>query len=131
MSTGHRYDDIINLPHHQSVKHPHMSMTERAAQFSPFAALTGYEAVIAETGRLTGERIELNDEAKEEIDRILRELLDQAEEASFTYFVPDERKEGGKYETVRGIIQRYDMLEGLIILDNGRKIPVEMLRSVE
>ena len=128
---GGRYDDIINMPHHQSVKHPHMSMTERAAQFSPFAALTGYEAVIAETGRLTGERVELNDEAKEEIDRILRELLDQAEEASFTYFVPDERKEGGKYETVRGIIQRYDMLEGVIVLDNGRKIPVEMLRSVE
>ena len=127
---GGRYDDIINMPH-QSVKHPHMSMTERAAQFSPFAALTGYDAVIAETGRLTGERVELNEEAKEEIDRILRELLDQAEEASFTYFVPDERKEGGKYETVRGIIQRYDMLEGLIILDNGRKIPVEMLRSVE
>ena len=74
MGGGHRYDDIINLPHHQSAKHPRMSMEERAAQFSPFAALTGYGAVIEETGRLTEERIEPTEEQKDEIDRRLTEL---------------------------------------------------------
>jgi len=75
MEETHRYDDIIGLPHHRSAKHPAMSMTDRAAQFSPFAALTGYGAVIAETGRTTEARIELGDEQRDEIDRALRELL--------------------------------------------------------
>ena len=112
MSTGHRYDDIINLPHHQSVKHPHMSMTERAAQFSPFAALTGYEAVIAETGRLTGERVELTDERKEEIDRTLNELLDLGRPAVITYFEPDDRKDGGQYNVIAGVLKKDFLCSG-------------------
>ena len=75
MTESHRYDDILDLPHHESAKHPRMPLGDRAAQFSPFAALTGYGAVIAEAGRLTDARIELGDEQKDEIDRCLRDLL--------------------------------------------------------
>ena len=130
MQNGHRYDDIINLPHHQSAKHPRMTMEERAAQFSPFAALTGYGAVIAETGRLTEDRIELTDEQKDEIDRKLNELLENGEEAAITYFEPDTRKEGGQYVTVTGCISRIDILEGVLLLGGGRRIPIRDILEI-
>ena len=101
-----------------------MSMTERAAQFSPFAALTGYTAVIAETGRLTEGRVELTDEQREEIDRRLNELLQSGEPAAVTCFEPDERKDGGRYVTVTGTVRRLDPPEGLVILEDERKIPI-------
>ena len=130
MHDEHRYDDIINLPHHQSEKHPRMSVEERAAQFSPFAALTGYGAVIAETGRLTEDRIELTDEQKDEIDRKLNELLENGEEAAITYFEPDTRKEGGQYVTVTGCISRIDILEGVLLLGGGRRIPIRDILEI-
>ena len=125
-----RYDDIIHLPHHQSVKHPRMTMTERAAQFSPFAALTGYGAVIAETGRLTEGRVELTDEQKEEIDRRLSELLQSGEPASFTYFIPDGKKDGGRVVTVTGSVRRLDPIEGIIVFESGEKIPVREILGI-
>ena len=125
-----RYDDIIHLPHHQSVKHPRMTMTERAAQFSPFAALTGYGAVIAETGRLADSRIELTDEQKDEIDRRLNELLQSGEPASFTYFIPDGKKDGGRVVTVTGSVRRLDPIEGIIVFESGEKIPVREILGI-
>ena len=99
-----KYDDIIHLPHHVSATRPRMPMLDRAAQFSPFVALTGYEAAVRETARLTDQRVELDESAKAELDRKLRLLLSLPgqPEASITYFRPDERKEGGAYETVTG-----------------------------
>jgi hypothetical protein len=129
-SMSGRYDDIIHLPHHQSVKHPRMTMTERAAQFSPFAALTGYGAVIAETGRLTDSRIELTDEQKDEIDRRLNELLQSGEPASFTYFIPDGKKDGGRIVTVTGSVRRLDPIEGIIVFESGEKIPVREILGI-
>ena len=93
-----QYDDIIHLPHHVSKTRPQMSMLDRAAQFSPFAALTGYEDAIQETGRLTDERMELSDEDRELLDRkwhYLQEIISDRPEITVTYFVPDEKKAGG------------------------------------
>ena len=131
MHDGHRYDDIIDLLHHQSEKHPHMTMEERAAQFSPFAALTGYGAVIAETGRLTEDWIELTDEQKDEIDRKLKELLNSGDAAAITYFEPDSKKDGGQYVTVAGIIKQVDMLEGILILEDKSRIPIREILRIE
>ncbi|HOO05725.1 MAG TPA: hypothetical protein PLH83_04435, partial [Ruminococcus sp.] len=96
------YEDIINLPHHVSTKRPQMSMLDRAAQFSPFAALTGYDAAIKETGRLTDEKIEMDEESLNMLNmkfQLLVEALDDEHEVSFTYFKPDETKAGGAYVT--------------------------------
>ncbi len=124
-----RYDGILDLPHHPSEKHPRMSVTERAAQFPPFAALSGYGVVIAETGRLTEDRIELTDGQKEEINRRLYELLNSGDAAAITYFEPDSKKDGGQYVTVAGIIKQVDMLEGILILEDKSRIPIrEILR---
>lgn len=92
------YDDIIHLPHHVSATHPHMSMAERAAQFSPFAALTGYEDVLTETARKTEQKIELDETIKEELDQklhLLAEHVQNPPSVSITYFQPDDYKEGG------------------------------------
>ena len=109
LSHSHKYDDIINLPHHVSKTHPPMDMMERAAQFSPFAALTGYEAAAKETGRLTQPRIELDESEKEVLDQQLHKLeaaFPKTPSAAFTYFIPDVRKEGGTYRTVSGKIRK-------------------------
>ena len=97
----HKYDDIINLSHHVSSRHPQMPMMNRAAQFSPFAALTGYDDAVRETARLTDEKIELDEYEKEELDRKIQWLgshLDEHIPVSITYFQPDDRKAGGTYE---------------------------------
>ena len=108
---SHNYDDIINLQHHKSKKHPPMSLYARSAQFAPFAALTGYEDAVKETGRETVRRIDLDDELKLIIDGKLRIIAERIiegkkEEVSITYFVPDERKEGGEHVTAVGIVKR-------------------------
>ncbi len=129
-----RYDDIIDLPHHHSAKHPHMSMTERAAQFSPFAALTGYGEVIAETARLTEERRELTEEQKEQIDRKLNDLLTagaSAPRARFTYFERDPKKEGGHTAAAVGRLIRYDPIGDMLVLEEGLKIPLSSLIDAE
>ena len=121
------YDDIIALPHPEPRTHPRMSLHDRAAQFSPFAALTGHSAAIAETGRLTDSRITLDESEMARVDAALqrlRELLSQEPVASITYFVPDERKAGGSYQTVTGAVRRIDTLNGVILLTDRREVPI-------
>lgn len=128
------YDDIINLPHHVSPKHPQMSMPGRAAQFSPFAALTGYDAAIEESARQTERRMELGEDAKAELSEKLRYLkVMEAEhpEAAFTYFIPDTRKEGGRYDTLTARVKRIDEFKQEVILTDGRSIPMGDLLEVD
>lgn len=113
------YDDIINLPHHVSDRYPHMAMYDRAAQFAPFAALTGHEEAINETSRYTEERIELTEEQKENIDRELQELRDRGTECNvrIVYFEPDELKKGGTYVEFRGVVKKINS-RGQLTLEN-------------
>ncbi len=118
-----KYDDIINLPHHRSLVHPHMSPVERAAQFSPFAALTGYEACIEEAGRLTDSRAEITEEQEERIDAALR-LACGADrpDVTITCFMPDEFKDGGEFVNITGKIKKADTAIGKLIMENGTEI---------
>lgn len=128
------YDDIINLPHHVSTKRPQMSMLDRAAQFSPFAALTGYDAAIKETGRLTDEKIEMDEESLNMLNmkfQLLVDALDENQEVSFTYFNPDETKAGGAYVTAMGSVKKVDDYERLITMNDGTKIPMDDVYSIE
>ena len=121
------YDDIIALPHPEPRTHPRMSLHDRAAQFSPFAALTGHSAAIAETGRLTDSRVTLDESEMARVDAALqrlRELLPQEPVASITYFVPDERKAGGSYQTITGTARRIDTANGVLLLTDRREIPI-------
>ena len=134
MSTTEKYGDIIHLPHPVSEKHPRMPMQDRAAQFSPFAALTGYEEAIYETGRLTEERAELDEEEKAILDRkqrLLLEKLDEFPALTFTYFVPDEKKSGGRYITKTGNLKKLHLLEKWMLLTDGTKIPLEDVKNIE
>ena len=127
------YDDIIALPHPEPRTHPRMSLHDRAAQFSPFAALTGHSAAIAETGRLTASRITLDESEIARVDAALqrlRELLPQASAVSITYFVPDERKAGGSYQTVTGTARRIDTANGVLLLTDQRAIPIPDILDV-
>ena len=111
-----------------------MPMIECAAQFSPFAALTGYDAAIKETGRLTDEKIELDMEALSALDmkyQLLMEAYDEAPEVTITYFQPDERKAGGKYITATGTVKKVDDFERLITMQDGTKIPMDDVLSIE
>lgn len=129
-----QYDDIIRLPHPDSPKHPRMSLYDRAAQFSPFAALTGHSTAIAETGRLTDQRMELDEYEMARVDaelQRLQELLPGRPTASITYFVPDERKNGGSYQTVTGEVKRIDAVNGVIQMADRRCIPIADVFSIE
>ena len=129
-----KYGDIINLPHHVSATRPQMSMIDRAAQFSPFAALTGYDAAIKETGRLTDEKIEMDEEALNILNmkfQILARSLDDEPEATFTYFKPDERKAGGAYLTASGVVKKIDDFERMIVMQNGMKMPMDEILNIE
>ena len=128
------YDDIINLPHHVSTKHPRMSALDRAAQFSPFAALTGHDSAIKETARLTDIKLELDEDKKEELDSCLQMLREQTAlrpEVEITYFVPDTKKSGGSYFLVRGVIKKLDDMEHKILLENGTVIPINDIYGIE
>ncbi|MCI8537251.1 MAG: YolD-like family protein [Oscillospiraceae bacterium] len=130
----HRYDDIIDLPHHVSDWHPHMPISDRAAQFAPFAALSGFGSAIEETARVTEERIELDDDQKAELDlklRMLRELLPQRPEVSIVYFVPDVRKAGGAYTTITGHVIKMDDFLSVIVMDNGTEIPIDNIFGID
>ncbi len=130
----HRYDDIIHLPHHVSEKHPRMPVSDRAAQFSPFSALSGFEATIEETVRMTDERIELDDDQKAELDRKLRTLkeqLPQRPEVRIVYFVPDERKAGGMYRTVTGYVLKMDGISRSVVMASGTVIPMDDIWDVD
>lgn len=126
-----KYDDIINLPHPTSARHPRMPMADRAAQFSPFAALAGHGAAIEETARLTDQKVELTEEGKALLDEKLRLLLETGGEGVFTYFLPDERKDGGAYITTTGKVKKIDPLEGRVILKDGTAIPIEDIWEIE
>ena len=125
------YDDIINLPHPTSAKHPRMPLADRAAIFSPFAALVGHGAAIEETARLTDQRIELTEAEKTLLDEKLRLLLEAGGVGAFTWFLPDERKDGGAYVTTVGTIKKIDPLEGQVILTDRTAIPVEDILEIE
>ena len=129
-----KYDEIMGLPHHVSKTRPQMPMSDRAAQFAPFAALTGYDAAIKETGRLTDERIELDVEALSALDmkyQLLMEALDEAPEVTITYFQPDERKAGGKYVSAVGAVKKIDDFERRITMQDGTKIPMDDVLSID
>ena len=129
-----QYEDIINLPHHVSPTRPQMPMSDRAAQFAPFAALTGYDAAIIETGRLTDEKIELDEEALTALDmkyQFLMDALDDAPEVTITYFQPDERKAGGKYVSAVGVVRKVDDFERRITMQDGAKIQMDDVLSID
>ncbi|MBP3593024.1 MAG: hypothetical protein J6J44_00705 [Lachnospiraceae bacterium] len=130
----HRYDDIISLPHHQSTERAHMSLHDRAAQFAPFAALSGHEEAIEETARLTDEKIILDDSAIEKINEKLYEISQNLSEkwnVTITYFRPDALKKGGAYLTDVGSIKKIDEIEKIIIMDSGMKIKMEQIVGIE
>lgn len=127
------YDDILHLPHPTSKRHPRMPIVDRAAQFSPFAALTGHRAAIEETARVTDRRIELDEDAKEQLDQTLQLLLeriDEQPEITVTWFSPDKKKAGGQYHTATGKLKRIDSREGRLTLTDGNQIPLEDLLEI-
>ena len=129
-----QYDDTIHLPHHISSTRPRMSAIDRAAQFSPFAALTGYDTSIKESARLTDTRIELDDSQKEEIGEKLRLVTDQFNadvEIKITYFLPDAKKSGGKYVLATGTAKKVDEYERMIIMGDGKQIPIDEVIDVD
>ncbi len=122
------YDDIIHLPHPSSSRHPRMSRLARAAQFAPFAALTGYENAIRETARLTDRGPELDESEKAALDerlQIIQERLSEQAEITFTYFMPDGKKSGGSYADTAGVVKKIDVLTRVVILKDGTKIPID------
>lgn len=132
-----KYDDIINLPHFVSKKYPQMSMRDRAAQFSPFAALTGYDAEIKETTRLTDRRIELDEDVLDKLNErlyILRKVLDDGSvysEVRITYFEKDLKKDGGKYITVSGRVRKIHEYRNIVIFEDGTEIPVHDISDID
>lgn len=125
------YDDIINLPHPTSARHPRMPLADRAAIFSPFQALVGHGAAIEETARLTDHKIELTEDEKAVLDEKLRLLLETGAPGTFTWFQPDEKKDGGAYVTNLGTIKKIDPLQGIVVLMDGTFIPIEDILEIE
>ena len=139
MNDEHEYDDIINLPHHVSTTHPQMSLIDRAAQFSPFAALTGHDAAIKETQRFTEEWVELDEDRKELLDeklQMIRESLASAKggqglpEILFTYFQPDEKKSGGAYLTISGEVRKIDEYGHQVIMEDGTALTIDHIVDI-
>lgn len=129
-----RYEDIIHLPHPVSQKRERMTNADRAAQFSSFDALTGYNEAIAEAGRLTDSHNDLTDSALEELDSVLRAIcarLSEQPRIRITYFLPDERKSGGARHTVTGSVQKLDIYRQFLQLDGGRQVPLEWILDVQ
>lgn len=128
------YDDIIHLPHPTSTKHPRMPIRDRAAIFSPFAALSGHSAAIAETARLTDRRLELDEDARAELDRrqqVLWEHLAERPEVSVTWFRPDGKKDGGAYVTSTGRLKRIDEVERTLVLTDGTVIALDDVAGID
>ena len=128
-----KYNEIMGLPHHVSKTRPQMPMSDRAAQFAPFAALTGYDSAIKETGRLTDNRIELDEEALTALSmklQFLMDAIDEEPEVEITYFKPDERKSGGAYLKITGIVKKLDEYERVLVLISGQKIKLDDIMDV-
>ena len=130
----HDYDDIINLPHYEPKYHPRMSLWNRAAQFAPFAALTGYDTAIQESNRVTDDWIDLGESGNEELNRKMELIISKLSEqphVTIEYFVPDEHKEGGSYQTYTGNVKRIDEYEKCIAFTDGKEIPLEAIRYIK
>ncbi len=127
------YNDIINLPHHVSSKHPQMDKIDRAAQFAPFAALTGYGDAVEETARITDSKIELDEEMKTIINEKLNVIdsnINNKPLATFTYYVPDGKKSGGSYTTITGNVRQIDIVNNIIVLSSKKKINISDLIGI-
>lgn len=134
MNDEHKYDDIINLEHHVSTKHSRMSLENRSAQFAPFSALTGYEEAVKEEARVTESRIDIDEEAKIEVNEKLNYImrhLDKNIIVSVTYFEKDKKKQGGSYKTIKGIIKKIDDSRKTIEMQTGEIIKIEELKKIE
>ena len=128
MEQDHRYDDLLDLPHPVSQRHPHMSAHDRAAQFSPFAALTGHGAAMEETARLTDRKLEPSELQLQELNAnlaVLQTRIREKPSVRITYFVPDARKSGGEYLTVQGNVRRIDEGAQMLILTDDTRIPLD------
>lgn len=128
-----RYKDIIHLPHKQSATRPHMAISDRAAQFAPFAALVGYDDAVKETARLTENRRELSDGALDQLNaklNYIQEHLGEQPEVTITYFQPDSKKSGGTYLTCTGIVKRIDDYEHTVLMQDGREIFIDDITEI-
>ena len=128
-----KYDDIINLPHHVSKNRTPMSMENRAAQFAPFAALTGHDEALAKTARQTTPKKLLSDDEMASLTRKLARVIEQVpgqEEYTFMYFVPDVQKEGGKYVSITGTVKKYDEVARTITLSDGKVLLIDNILSI-
>ena len=125
------YDDILHLPHHTSKTHPRMSRLDRAAQFSPFAALTGYEDVVKETARLTDAQVELTEDEKAVLDERLRLVIESDSKAAVTWFRPDAKKSGGAYVTTTGRVKKADQLHHRLVMEDGTQIPIDAVTAID
>ncbi len=129
-----KYDDILNLPYHVSNTRPHMSMHDRAAQFSPFAALTGYDDTVRETARLTDEKLELTADRINDLNQkiaFLKEHAEERPEITVEYFIPDEKKSGGKYVTLLGKFRRIDEYNHNMVFTSGEEIPLNDIFEID
>ena len=128
------YDDIINLPHHVSKKRPPMAAMGRAAQFSPFAALTGYDAAIKETARLTDERVKLDEYMRDALSdrlQIIADRIKEHPEIAITYYQPDAKKNGGAYVTASSTARKIDEYERVVVMTDGTVIPIDEIISID
>lgn len=131
---SNKYDDIINLPHHVSKKYPQMSIEARSAQFAPYAALTGYSDVIKETGRITNEKIELDEEIKKIIDIKLHKIKETIKKTPYVfiqYFVEDKRKQGGEYVSIQGNVKKIDEYSQKIVFEEGTEVAIDDILEIE
>lgn len=129
-----KYDDIIDLPHKKSATRPHMTMIQRAAQFSPFAALTGHGDAIKETARLTEKKIELQEDCKERLNeqlQLIREQLNTEPQVTITYFLADDKKDGGMYVEAIGIVKKIDEYAKTVLMDDGTRIMMDDVVDIE
>ena len=131
---SHKYDDIINLPHHVSKKHPQMSLHDRAAQFSPFAALTGHKEAINETARLTDEKQILSEDVIAKLNEqlnLIKENIGTNQTVTITYFVPDDKKSGGAYISHIGVVKKIDEYNHTVVLTDKTVIPIEQISDIQ
>ncbi len=132
--SSREYADIINLPHPESKKHKRMSMRDRAAQFSPFAALTGHDAAIKETARLTDDFVDLDETMKQNLDEklvLILEKLNERPKVTITYFLKDQRKSGGSYEIAEGWIRKVDFYERVIVMGDQARILLDCVVDID
>lgn len=131
-NTKNKYEDIINLPRPVSKRHKPMPVEDRAAQFAPFAALTGHQEAIEEAARVTDVRMELDEEMKKQLNVQLQKIVSEpGRRIRIVYYVPDGRKSGGSYVTKKGIVKKIDEYQKNLVLEDGSRIPFEDISEIE